>query len=72
MLVGEHLHLAGFDGVEVCWATDSGLSLGRLVAGAATSVSMKPACTATSRLPWWWSSMRIPFVKDHACALEAP
>ena len=36
------------------------------------SVSMKLACTPTTRVPWWCSSRRTPLVSDHSAALEAP
>jgi len=45
--------------------------LGALVI-AAMSVSMKLACTATTRVLWWCSSRRMPLVKDHSAASETP
>jgi hypothetical protein len=39
---------------------------------AAMSVSMKLACTATTRVPWCASSIRMPLVSDQAAAFDAP
>ena len=67
-LVGEHLDLAGRPtALKTCPATDSGLIFGAL-ASAAISVSMKPACTATTRVPWWWSSILTALVSDHSAS----
>ena len=56
--------------VTICFATDSGLTFSPLTP-AAMSVSMKPACTATTRVPCRRSSMRSAFVSDHAADFDA-
>ena len=51
-------------------ATDWGLIFSASMP-AAMSVSMNPACTATTRVPWRRSSMRSALVSDHAAAFDA-
>ena len=55
--VGKHLLRAGLDGRDDLGRDRLGADLSASIP-AAMSVSMKPACTATTRVPWRRSSMR--------------
>ena len=70
--VGQDLHRAGLDRVEDLPGHVYGADLGASPASSrAISVSMKPACTPTTWVPWRASSIRTPLVRDHSAALDA-
>ena len=70
-VVGQHLGSSLLDRVERLRAATSRGEILESSTVAAMSVSMNPACTPTTRVPWLRSSTRSALVNAHSADLDA-